>query len=158
MTGQMSPIEIVDAPARRLLSMPHRGPYAGIGATFGRLADQLAETGLRGQAGELVAIYLDDPEATPPGALRAHAGVTVSEKAPCPPGLHEVRAPGGRCAKLRVTGPHVLLADAHRRILDAVGAAEDMEPADAPVFEVYRNTPRNAAPEDLVTDILVPLA
>lgn len=158
MNGLPDPIEIVDAPERRLLSMPHRGPYAGIDATFGRLADQIAENGLRGAAGERVAVYLDDPDVTPPEALRAFAGVTVSATAPCPPGLEEVRAPSGRCAALRVVGPHALLADAHRRILDAVGAAEHMEPAGMPVFEVYRDALWSAGSEALVTDILVPLA
>ncbi len=154
----MPTLEIVEAPPRRLLAVTHRGPYPEIGEAFGRLHDLLCEHGLLAAGGELVAVYYDDPDAVARADLRAHAGITVDAAAPCPPGLEAIGLAGGRHAVVRVVGPYSNLYPAYVWLHDAGLTGAAATAGDGPAFEVYRNDPSDTAPEDLVTDIFVPLA
>ena len=70
-------VEIRQLEPRKAVCMTHRGPYFMIGQTFGQLGAWLKETGL--DAGPGLAIYFDDPEATPAAELKSYAGVFVPD-------------------------------------------------------------------------------
>ncbi len=154
----MHKLEIVDAPARRLFAVSHRGPYAEIAPAFSRLADLLAEHGLRAAAGERVAVYCDDPEATPAAGLRAHAGVAVDAALAPAPGLEDVRLAAGRHAVVRVVGPYARLRPAYAWLYAEGLAAAGLAPGEGPSYEVYRNDPSDTPADALVTDIFAPVA
>jgi AraC family transcriptional regulator len=151
-------LEIVDEPPRRLLATLHVGPYAEIGAAFGRLADLRCEHGLSRVGGPLVGVYHDDPGRVPAVALRAHAGFVADEAPPAPPGLEEVRLAGGRYARVRVAGPYAGLPAAWAWLRAGGLAAAGLRPSPAPGLEIYHGDPEDNPPEALLTDVLVPLA
>lgn len=154
----MYPVTVRTDPARRLACMAHRGPYPEIGRAFEKLGATMAARGLAGQVGKMVGVYYDSPADIAPAALRSHAGLEVGPDTPILPPLEEVILPAGRYAVLTFTGPYAGLMAGYNQLLGVwlPGSAETI--ADVPMFEVYLNSPMDAAPEALVTEICLPLA
>lgn len=153
----MYPVEIRHEPARRLAAMPHKGPYFEINRAFDRLGATLGPRGLYAKGGHMVGVYYDDPSAVAAADLTSHAGLEMPEDAELAPPLEVVRLPAGPHAVLCYTGPYAGLPAAYDQLYRAWLPASGRQPADCPVFEVYLNSPMDTAPEDLVTDICVPL-
>ncbi|MEX0337673.1 MAG: GyrI-like domain-containing protein, partial [Arenibacterium sp.] len=63
----------------------------------------------------------------------------------------------GRHAVLRLKGPYSGVQAAYDHLYGQWFAASGEEPADAPPYELYLNTPMDTAPEDLITEIHAPL-
>lgn len=73
--------------------------------------------------------------------------------------------PAVEVAMAEVTGPYSLITEAHSRIEDflreegrSVAARDSEAPVEQRVFNVYLNDPGQAAPEELRTQVCVPLA
>ena len=158
-TGEntMYDVTIQETPGHRLAALEHIGPYAEIGRTFDQLSAVFSAHQLWPQMRGLLAVYHDDPTVVAAEKLRASAGIAVEESFDMPSDLQELRVTGGRCAVLRLKGPYSGLQGAYEHIYGQWFATANEEPADAPPFEIYRNTPQDTAPPDLVTDICAPL-
>lgn len=158
-TGEplMYPVEIRNEPARRIAALPHKGPYNEISRAYDKLGAVLGTRGLWPQAGEMVAVYYDDPSATPAADLRSHAGVVFGPAVALDAPLEVVNLPPGPHAVLTYRGPYSGLAAAYDQIYARWLPGSGRQPAESPVFEIYRNTPMDTAPEDLLTEICVPL-
>ncbi len=153
----MYSVAIRNEPARHLAAMPHEGPYMLISKAFEKLGAILGARGLFAGAGRLVGVYYDDPSAVAPEALRSHAGIELAgTENPAPP-LVGVTLPGGPHAVLRYQGPYSGLSAAYDQLYAQWLPQSGRHPADSPVFEVYLNNPMDTAPEDLLTEICVPL-
>lgn len=151
------PVEITEEPPRRIAAVAHTGPYAEIGAAFEKLSAIISARGLWPAVRGGVAVCYDDPAAVEPRALRSHAGFVLDEAAAMPAGLDEVRIAPGPAAVLRFKGPYAGLEAAYGYLYGTWLPASGREPADAPVYEVYLNGPADVPPEELLTDIVVPL-
>lgn len=156
-TGDRSMLDVTirDEPPAEVAALPHRGPYTEIGRNFAELGRALRQAGLV-PAGPGIAIYYDDPVAIPPGELRSHAGVVVAPGAHLPPGLDRLRWPGGRMAVHVHKGPYQGIASAWDAFYRWLGASKHME-ANAPCFDRYLNGPDEVAPEELLTELCIPL-
>lgn len=148
---------IETAPPRRLAAIPHKGPYLAIGGAFEKLGAIVAARGLWPDVTAMVGVYPDDPDVTPPEQLTSYAGLALRDGADLPEGLEEIRLTGGPVARLRHVGPYAGLHAAYGYLFGAWLPALGRDPADQPCYEIYRNTPAEAAPEDLVTDICLRL-
>jgi AraC family transcriptional regulator len=153
----MFPVEIRTEPARRLAAMPHRGPYPEINRAFAKLGAVIGARGLYPQVGAMLGVYYDDPAAIAAADLRSHAGLEVGADTLLEVPLEEVVLAPGRHAVLTHTGPYAGLSAAYDQLYSLWLPQSGEEPADRPVFEIYRNTPQDTAPEDLVTEICLPL-
>lgn len=153
----MFPVEIKDFPARRLLAMPHLGPYPEIGRAFEKLSAVMATRALFGNVVQMIAVYYDDPSATDPNALRSHAAFEVTGPVPTDPPLEALELSAGRHAVMQIKGPYTLLPAAYDQIYGTWLPASGEVPSDYPSFEIYLNSPMDTAPEDLLTQICVPL-
>lgn len=152
----MYPIAIRQDPARRLAALPHNGAYHDINRAYDKLGAILGARGLWPQAGAMVAVYYDDPAATPPADLTSHAGVAFGPEVVLDAPLEVVHLPAGPHAVLRYKGPYSGLSAAYGHLFGWLPTSGH-DPADSPVFEIYLNTPMDTAPEDLLTEICVPL-
>ncbi|MCE9577818.1 MAG: AraC family transcriptional regulator [Deltaproteobacteria bacterium] len=151
-------VTIEDLPPLRLAAVRHVGPYPRIALAFARLDAIAGPAGLyRHPELAMVAVYHDDPEATPAHELRADAAIAIPAGAALPAGLEELHLPGGRHACTTHAGPYAGLGDTWARLLGEWLPATDHAIAGVS-FERYRNTPGDAAPEDLRTELCVPLA
>lgn len=151
------PVEIQDRPALRIAAVMHRGPPSEIGRAFDRVVAWAGPRGLTGPSARGVAVYLDDMAITPPQEQRALAGLTVGPDVEGDETVAIHEAPGGRYAVLRFKGPYAHLGRGYDELFDWLLTSGE-EPAHAPCLEVNLNDPRATPPEDLLTEICLPLA
>jgi AraC family transcriptional regulator len=157
-TLPMPEVILRNEPARRLAALPHSGPYVEISRAFAKLGALAGARGLFGPGAEMIGVYYDDPHATPAAELRSHAGLTLAAPVALEPPLEEVLLPAGEYAVLVHKGPYAGLQASYDRLYGQWLPASGREPANSPVFENYLNTPGETAPDDLLTEICVPLA
>jgi AraC family transcriptional regulator len=149
-------VEVVDRPQIRIAAVRHVGSYMKVNEAFRRLHELAASAGLLGPDTKLIGIYHDNPETTPEDKLRADAGITLSAGARIPEGLNEVLVPSGRYAHVVHKGPYTGLGKSWDALRDWLGKSGERY-GDGFSYELYRNTPMNAEPNDLVTDLYMPL-
>jgi AraC family transcriptional regulator len=159
-TGRITmDVTIETLPARRLATVRHLGPYPRIAEAFHRLGTIAAEHGLYAHvAPQMLALYHDDPETTPPAELRSDAALVVRDGVELPAGLSELRLPAGRYARASHRGAYSGLGDAWARLMGEWLPHSGFRVGAGPSYEVYVTNPRSTATEDLVTDLCVPLA
>ncbi|MEP6859772.1 MAG: AraC family transcriptional regulator [Deltaproteobacteria bacterium] len=144
-------------PEMKVATVHHLGPYNQISEAFARLGPLAG--GLIGSPGTMmVGIYHDDPEAVPAAELRSDAGLVVPATATVPAGLDTTTIPAGRYAKAIHKGPYERLGDTWAQLMGVWIPQHEERIAPTVSFEVYRNTPMDAKPDDLVTELYVPLA
>ena len=154
--GRTMHVEIKDMPARRLAAVRHIGAYNQIGEAFQRLGDIAGANGLLRPGAAMLALYHDDPEATPADQLRSDAGITVPDDLALPVGLAEQRVPAGRYACTLHVGPYDRLPDVWARLMGEWLPASEHRVGGGASFEIYLNTPMDT-PEKLETEICIPI-
>ena len=153
----MREIEIRQAPPLTVAGIPHRGPYMEIGRAFDQLHNVITTRGLYGPGQHNVAVYFDEAAITPPEKCRSLAGRSVGPQAPIEPPLERLELAAGEHAVLRHRGPYAELGAAYDWLFGVWLPGSGREAADRPCYEIYINTPMDAAPKDLITDIYLPL-
>jgi AraC family transcriptional regulator len=141
----------------RLAFVRHVGPYDQVGIAWQKLFAWAGRSGLLGPAVEMLGVVYDDPEITPPERLRYDAAVVVNERIQ-PEG--EVGIQELAPCEYAVTthrGPYQTLSETYARLCGEWLASSGREARGAPALEIYRNSPWNTRPENLVTDIHLPL-
>ena len=144
-------------PDQRLLALPHQGPYMDIGKAFEGLAAVISARDRWPDVQASIGVYYDDPSAVEPAKLRSHAGVVVGSDASGEEGLEDVTLAGGRVAMLHFKGPYAGLHKAYEFLFGEWLQGADVELRHAPSYEIYRNNPMDTAPEDLLTDVCMPI-
>lgn len=150
-------VEIKDMPARRLATIRHVGAYNQIGEAFRRLGDIAGAKGLFRPGAEMLALYHDDPDATPTEQLRSDAGITVPDDLALPAGLDEQRVAAGRYACALHVGPYDRLPDAWARLKGEWLPASEHRVGAGASYEIYRNDPTTTPKEKLETEICIPV-
>ena len=113
--------------------------------------------GLLGGGPRFIGLSYDDPEITPPDKIRYDACVKVDESFQ-PEGEIGVQVlPGGDFARTTHFGPYENLKHTYAALLGQWLPSTDRRFKLEPTREVYLNDPESTAPEDLVTDIFLPL-
>lgn len=151
------PVEIIMSPSRRIAAKAHKGPYADVGVAFQHVASVFSARNLWGHARGMLGIYYDDPSSVAAAELRSHAGVIVGDDFDMPENLEEVIVPDGRMAVMHYKGPYAGLSAAYDYMYGDWLRKSGTELREAPSFEVYLNDPMGTAPDDLLTDICVPI-
>ncbi|MGH7650707.1 MAG: AraC family transcriptional regulator [Gemmatimonadaceae bacterium] len=146
-------IEVVERPKLHLASVRHVGSYMRVTEAFRRLDDLVTRAGLGNRDSMLVGIYYDDPSTTAEDKLRADAAITVAPNTKLPPGLNPLEVPSGRYAHAVHRGPYTGLGQVWNHLRNDWLPRSGEHLGNGMSYEVYRNTPMNARPEELVTDI-----
>ena len=124
---------------------------------FGKLMSSLSATGLMAQMKHCVAIYPDEVEIGKPARFDAGAIFAEGQAPAAPEGLAYQTLAGGRWAVFRHVGPYDTLwqtwQTAYRDWLPSSGE----EPRDTAPFEDYVDDASQVAPEQLRTDICIPI-
>lgn len=142
----------------RLVFLRHVGPYSQVGATWGRLMGWAGMRGLLGPGMKLIGIVHDDPDVTPADKVRYDAAVTVSRPVQAAGEFGVMELAGGSYAVFTHKGPYDGLGKTYQRIYGGWLPRSGYSVRDVPAFEQYLNSPRDTAPEDLVTLIHVPVS
>ncbi|AIO42203.1 gyrI-like small molecule binding domain protein [Burkholderia cenocepacia] len=153
-------VEIRRVPELRGYAVAHTGAYLKVGDAFAQIGAWAGQRGLFGPGAQMIALYYDDPDTTPEAQLRAKACVVPAAGAPdvepAPP-VERIAIAAGEYAVLLHTGPYADLKAAYHWLYGDWLRHSGREAADAPPFELYLNTPMDAAPADLRTEIHLPL-
>jgi AraC family transcriptional regulator len=149
-------VRIVTFPATRVAFMRHVGPYGEIGRTWGQLFAWLGPRGMIGPCPQVLGIVHDDPEVTPPDKVRYDACVAVADRF-APQGDVGMQEIAGEYAVATHHGPYTRLGETYARLCGQWLPGSRRELASAPCVEVYRNSPMDTAPDNLLTDIHLPL-
>lgn len=150
------PVTIEDRPALRIAAVRHIGPPQEIGRSFDRLMAWAGPRGVAVPPAHGVAVYLSDMSSTPPDQQLALAGVTVGPEVEADGVVEIHHVAGGRFAVLLYRGPYAQIGQAYEALF-AWLPTSGLEPGDAPCVEISLNDPRRTAPEDLLTEIRLPL-
>lgn len=157
-TDIMYDVRIEDHPQVTIAGLIHTGPYIDVGATFDRFGSELAIKGGWEKSDGMAAAYFTDPDITPPEQLKSLAGMALKPGATPPAGVETCELPAGRYAVLTHKGPYAELAKAYQWFFGPWLAESGEAAGPAPAVERYLNTPLDAAPPDLLTEIHMHLA
>ncbi len=151
-------VDIQPMPEMRVAAISHLGPYNTIFEACQRLGAIAGPAGLLKHPGAaMVAIYHDDPDTTPQAELRSDAGIVVPADVAIPNELFEIRLPAGRYARTTHVGPYTLLGDAWARFMGRWLPESGHRVGTGTPYEIYRNTPMTAKPDELRTDLYLPI-
>lgn len=148
-------VKIVDRPPVDVQALLHEGPAATIPHTYGRLAEFVGarQTGL--WYGIIEGDHEFDQDA--PQACRYHASVSAAGPELLNPALQRMTIPGGRYAMYLLKGPYTQINAVLTALCTNWLPGSGFEPDDRPCIEVYLNSPETAAPQDLLTELLLPI-
>lgn len=138
--------------------VPHVGPYETVSKAWGVLYRSLFfRMHLGGEKTQLIGVCYDDPKQTEAAKIRYEACATVSPGYRAGRGLRTRMLPGGTYAVAQHKGPYIEVG----RIYDALYAQwlphSGFALRGEPSLEFYLNDPRKVAPQDLLTDVCVPV-
>ena len=151
------PITVKHCPALRVAFVRHVGPYSQCGAAWDRLLTYLGKEGWLGGESRFIGLSHDDPEITPPSRIRYDACVTAGDGFEPQGDIGVQVIAGGDYAMATHFGPYTRLGHTYARIMGQWLPRSGRELGDGPCYEIYLNDPNSTAPEDLVTDVYVPL-
>ena len=150
-------VTIVEEKKVRVAFVRHTGPYDQCGTAWDTLCTRLGVEGRLGGGPRFIGLSYDDPEVTPPEAIRYDACVEVDEDfEPWGPVGVQV-LPGGRFARTTHHGPYDELNRTYVALIGGWLPSSGHRYAHQPSREIYLNDPDSTDPADLVTDIYLPL-
>jgi AraC family transcriptional regulator len=151
-------VNILEMPPMRGVALEHRGSYLMIERSFDKLFRWAKHADLQRDIKAILGVYDDDPFVTPEAQLRSRACLIFErDVTSCKAPLQTLEIPAGRCAVLRHRGPYVDMRFAYQWLYGHWLPSTRFEVADAPVFEIYLNHPRDTPATDALVDIYLPL-
>lgn len=150
-------VRIVDLEPLNVAGLRHVGPYQNAGPTFQRLCQWAGMNGLFNAEAKLLGICHDDPNVTDESKIRFDCCITVGESFQADGDILKQTLEGGRYAVLRHTGPYTELAPTYDWFFSVWLSGSGEQLRDLPPFEIYVTDPERTPPEELQTDIYLPL-
>jgi len=150
--------KIIERPEKQAIFVRRTGAYkTSAHAAWEAVCRYAQSHGLFAPGGEFIGISYDDPQITAAENLRYDACITVSQVVK-PDGEVGVRKiAGGRYAMFLHQGPYENLLGTYQHIFREWFPGSGEELRDEPSFEVYLNSPDDTRPEELKTEIYIPL-
>ena len=149
--------KIVKEDEVRVAFVRHVGPYEGCGAAWSKMCTHLGAQGRLAGGLPMIGLSYDDPEVTPADKIRYDACVPVSDDFEPAGGVGVQVLPAGTFVRATHHGPYEKLNLIYAALMGRWLPDSGRRAKLAPSREIYLNDPESTAPEDLVTDILVPL-
>ncbi len=146
-------IEVVDAPARQV-ALTRRTASLDEQEIVTTTAIRELMAALEGQWTDPVVCRFPEARESPDD-IALEIGVGLREAAMAPASATITELPAGREACARHIGPYASLGLAHHDLF--AWARERGEAESGPIYEIYVNDPDEVAPEDLVTEVRLPL-
>ncbi len=156
-TDAMYEVEFKTVPEMTAVTVKHSGSYMEVGKAFETLFGWLISNGHIENTERMIGIYYDDPNAVPEAELRSRAGAVLPSTPALKPPFESTEIKGGSYAVLRHKGPYDGLMAAYNWFYGTWLPESGREAADIPGFEDYINNPQDTAPNDLITDIYMPM-
>ena len=150
-------VKIENQPPRAVAYVRHVGRYSDCGSAWERLMAWVASSGHMAPGNELIGVCYDDPDITDEDRIRYEACAVLSSPFEAEGDVGKKELFGGDYAVVRHRGPYADLSPVYRQLMGSWLPRSGREAADAPCLERYWNDPDNTPPEELETDIMLPL-
>lgn len=148
---QMAPIHTV--------MLRHTGSYDDVGAVFDQLFEWIGSNGVPAQ--RTIGIYWDNPDFVPTARLRSAAcaeipdGYQVPDRSGTLITVEDIV--GGEYATTRFVGPYEDLAPVWTELTTYVERTLGRKISQNPAFEVYVNDASTTPPDQLITELYMPV-
>ncbi|HAA15049.1 MAG TPA: hypothetical protein DCE41_26485 [Cytophagales bacterium] len=151
--------EFITMPTLRLAYLQVRGAYGGatMGQAWGTLLATAAQNGWLSADSLRIGIPHENPELSASDQWLYHACVSLPKEAQPTAPIQLKTLAGGRFARFRYQGPHQYLDRVYDQIFNDWLLPSSHQLRDAEIFDIYFNTPMDAAPEELITEIHIPI-
>lgn len=150
-------VRIVDFPQTLIAAVEHRGSPALEHETVKRLIEWRIANHYPPQQYDNYGIHYHDPRNTPAQQYRADFGIAVPEPvAANPQGVINKIIPAGRCAVTRHLGSRETISAAEYLYLGWLPQSGE-QAGDFPLFFHYLNVGPEIQPQDMITDVYLPL-
>jgi glutathionylspermidine synthase/DNA gyrase inhibitor GyrI len=152
-------VQLVQMSALRIVMIRHIGPYELISPVFDRLCNWATSQGVPVQ--RIIGIYWDNPDFTPSARLRSAACVQVpinyqiTNNMGLPLELSQIA--GGPYATTTFVGPYENLAPVWTNFTNYIERSLRRQISQNPAFEVYVNDASTTPPQQLVTELYMPV-
>ena len=152
-------IQVVQLDPFNIVMLRHTGPYDQIEPVFERLWKWIEAENI--PVFRTLGLYWDNPDYTPADQLRSAAAVEVSSGVQVNDtlglGLETFTMPGGSYATTRWVGRYDELGPLWSRFAQQAEKKARNGVPDSPAFEVYVNDPEDTPPDELVTELYMPI-
>lgn len=153
----MSDIKITTVPLFTTVGIQHKGPYEGLGSVYEKLRNWIATNNLFSLIEGFYSVYYNDPNEVAAEDIRTDACIKLSEPVETNAEMTTIELGGGEHAVFIHKGPYEELRNAYDMLYGRWLPSSNRELADKPPFEKYLNDPATTKPEDLLTEIYLPL-
>lgn len=154
--GQME-VKIKNIETMRVAFVRHVGPYNQVGKAWDCLCTHLGKNGHLGSGSKFIGICYDDPEVTAPEKIRYDACITVDDNFVPEKDVAVQTIDGGEYAVTTHFGPYDKLGQTYAMLFGQWLLQSGRELRSDPCLEFYLNDPDSTDPDDLLTDICLPL-
>lgn len=155
----MTEITLVDVPTQNVLGTQKTGTYALIPELLMNVVKHMQKKKIAIAGAPLFICHETSPEAVNEANEKGTAEIEVAWPVAEPvKGTKEIKAyelPGGQMAHITHKGPYASCEPTYLRLFSWI--EEKGLVISGPVREVYPNDPREVAPEEIVTEIYVPV-
>ena len=152
-------VEITELETMKVVYVRHLGPYQECGKAWEKLCTWAGPRGLLRPGAKFLGLCYDDPTVTPSDKIRYDACATVDADTDVEPegeiGVQTISK--GTYAMATHFGPYENLSKTYCQLCGQWMPEKGYEIASKPSIEIYQNTPEDTEPEDLITDIYIPL-
>jgi AraC family transcriptional regulator len=150
-------VKIENIKPMRVAFVRHVGPYNQVSKAWDRLSTHLGKDGHLGSGSKFIGICYDDPEVTAPDKVRYDACITVEESFVPENEIAVQTVGGGEYAVTTHFGPYNKLGEIYSRLFGEWLLQSSRELRPEPCLEFYLNDPDGTDPDELITDICLPL-
>ncbi len=155
--GVKMKVEIKTLEEMKVAFVRHVGPYNQCAKAWETLCTWMGAQGLLGADTSFIGLCYDDPEVTPPDKIRYDACVTVDKDFKPADEIDVQTIPGGKFAVTTHLGAYEKLNETYAKIMGQWLPHNDKTLRMKPCLEIYLNDPESTEPEDLITDIYIPI-
>ncbi len=151
-------VTIQKLPKIRVACKRHTGPYEETKGVWEELVAWAAPKGILGPETIFLGVCYDNPQITPADQIRYDACVSLDEHQQAVGDVNEMEVGGRSYAVATHKGPYSSLGSVYDYIYHVWAGKSGKTLESGPCIEIYKNDPQDTAPEDLLTDVYVPLA
>jgi AraC family transcriptional regulator len=142
----------------QLVGIRHRGPYDQLPPIFQQLDAWTRQVGLSTMRS--IGVFYDNPDYVSAGSLRSIAAFEIDNNAIVPSnqlGAKKFTLAGMDYATTRYVGPYDQIEPVWSVFTQILEGQYSRRISKQPAFEVYVNDPALTAPNDLITDLYMPV-
>ncbi len=150
-------VEITEMETMMVAYTKHVGPYNECGKAWEKLCTWAGPRGLLRPNSKFIGLCYDDPEITSSEKIRYDACISIDEKIEVEGEIGLQTIDSGSYAMTTHLGPYEELSKTYAQLCGQWVPQNGYEIASKPSIEIYLNSPEDTEPEDLITDIHVPL-